>query len=198
MRDTYPLPRIDECIDSLGEANVFTTLDCKSCYWQIPMAAKDQDKTTFTCHKGTYRYKGMPFGLTNAPTTVQRTLDIALSAFKWKSCLVYLDDVIVFSQDLKSHFTHVEAILNTLSGTGITLKLSKFRFFTETVKYLGHVIRPGTLEVDEIATAALTKAKPPKTQTELRSFSGLCNFYRRFFPNYSHVVVPLNAFLKKG
>ena len=111
--------------------------------------------------------------------------DIAFSAFKWKSCLVYLDDVIVFSQDLKSHSTHVEAILETLSETGIKLKLVKCRFFTDTVKYLGYVIRPGTLEVDEVATAALTKAKPPKTQTELRSFLGLCNFYRRFVPNYS-------------
>ena len=198
VRDTYPLPRMDECIDSLGEANVFTTLDCNSGYWQIPVAAKDQDKTTFTCHEATYRYKRMPFGLTNAPATFQRTLDITLSAFKWKSCLVYLDDVIVFSRDLKSHFTHVEAILETLSETGITLKLAKCRFFTDTVKYLGHVIRPGTLEVDEVATAALTKAKPPKTQTELRSFLGLCNVYRRFVPNYSHVAAPLNAFLKKG
>ena len=176
---------MDECIHSLGEANVFTTLDCNLGYWQIPVAERDQDKTTFTCHEGTYRYKRMPFGLTNAPATFQRTLDIALSAFKWKSCLVYLDDVIVFSQDLKSHFTHVEAILETLSETAITPKLAKCRFFTDTVKYLGHFIRPGTLEVDEVATAALTKAKPPKTQTELRSFLGLCNFYRRFVPNYS-------------
>ena len=73
VRDTYPLPRMDECIDSLGEANVFTTLDCNSGYWQIPVAAKDQDKTTITCQEGTYRYKRMPFGLTNAPATFQRT-----------------------------------------------------------------------------------------------------------------------------
>ena len=94
-----PLPRMDECIDFQGEANVFTTLDCNSGYWQIPVAAKDQYKTPFTYHEGTYRYKRMPFGITNAPATFQRTLDIALSAFKWNSCLVYLDKVIVFSRD---------------------------------------------------------------------------------------------------
>ena len=162
------------------------------------MAAKDHDRTTFTGHADTYRYKRMHSGLRNAPATFQRTLDIALSAFKRESCLVYLDDVIVFSRDLKSHFTRVEAILKTLSEAGITLKLAKCRFFTHTVKYLGHVIPPGTLEVDEVATAALKKAKPPKTQTEPRSFLGLCNFYRRFVPNYLHVAAPLNAFLKKG
>ena len=195
VRDTYPLPRRDKCIDSLGESNIFTTLDCNAGYWQIPMAAKDQDNTTFTCHEGTYRYKRMPFGFTNARETFQRILDIAISAFRWKGGIVYLEDVIVFSRDLKSQFTQVEAILKTSGETGITLKLAKCRFFPDTVKYLGHAIRPGTLEVDEVATAALTKAKPPKTQTELRSFLGLCNVYRRFVPNYSHVAAPLNASL---
>ena len=71
VRDTYPLPRMDECIDSLGDASVFTTLDRNSGYWQIPVAPQDRDKTTFTCHAGTYRYKRMPFGLTNAPATFQ-------------------------------------------------------------------------------------------------------------------------------
>ena len=198
VRDKYPLPQMDECIDSLGEANVFTPLDCNSGYWQIPVAAKDQGTTTFTYNEGTYLPRQMPFGLTNAPSTFQRTRDIALSAFKWKSCLVYLNDFIVFSRDLRSHSTHVEAIFQTLRGTGITLKLAKFPFFTDAVKYLGHVIRPGTLAVDEVATAAVTKTKPPKTQKELCSFLGLCNVYRRFVPNYSHVATPLNAFLKEG
>ena len=76
----YPLPRMDECIDSQGEANVLKTLDCNSGYGQIPVAAKDQDKTTFTCHEGTCRYQRMSFGLKNAPETFQVTLDIALSA----------------------------------------------------------------------------------------------------------------------
>ena len=81
-RDTYPLPRLDECIDSLGDASVFKTLNCNSCYWQIPVAPQDRDKTTFTCHAGTYGYRRMPFGLTNAPAAFQRTLDIVLSPFK--------------------------------------------------------------------------------------------------------------------
>ena len=101
LRDTYPLPRMDECIQSLEYAPVFTTLDCNSGYWKIPVAPLDRDMTTFTCHAGTYRYRHIQFGLTNAPATYQRTLDILLSSFTWKNCLVYLDDVIIFSKDME-------------------------------------------------------------------------------------------------
>jgi hypothetical protein len=94
--DSYPLPRMDECIDSLGEAVIFTTLDCNSGYWQIPVHPADREKTTFTSHFGMYQYLRLPFGLRNALATFQRTLDIILSGIRWKTCLVYLDDVIVF------------------------------------------------------------------------------------------------------
>ncbi len=102
-RDSYPLLRMYECIDSLGDATVFTTLDCNSGYWQIPVATQDQDKTTFTSHFATYRFKRMPFGLKNAPATFQRAIDIILAGVKWQHCLVYLDDVIAFSKSMESH-----------------------------------------------------------------------------------------------
>ena len=198
IRDSYPLPRMDECIDSLGDATIFTTLDCNSGYWQIPVAPEDREKTAFVCHAGLYQYLRMPFGLTNAPATFQRTLDILLSSYKWRTCLVYLDDVIIFSKDVESHFKHVEEILTALQTAGVTLKLAKCDFFTDTVKYLGHVIRPGTLSVDDATKAALRKARYPRNQTELRSFLGLCNVYRRFIRDFAHTAAPLNALLKKG
>ena len=82
--DTYPLPRMDECIDSLEEAAIFTTLDCNSGYWQIPVDPADRDKTTFTSHYGIYRFIRLPFGLRNAPGAFQRAVDIILSEVKWK------------------------------------------------------------------------------------------------------------------
>ena len=93
--DAYPLPRIDGCLDSLGDAEIFTTLDCNAGYWQVPVAPEDRDKTTFTSYIRTFRYTRMTFGLRNAPATFQRALDIILSGVRWKSCLIYLDDVIV-------------------------------------------------------------------------------------------------------
>ena len=140
----------------------------------------------------------MPLGLTNAPATFQRTLDILLVSFKWRSCLVYLDDVIIYSNDYESHFDTVDMIMDTLLKAGISLKLSKCDWLTDKVKYLGHLIRPGTLEVDETATRTLKMAKHLRTQTELRAFLGLSNVYRRFVTRYSHVAAPLNTLLKKG
>eukprot|EP00171_Calliarthron_tuberculosum_P021997 IDg21997t1 len=102
-RDSYPLPRMDECIDSLGNARVFSTLDANWGYWQMQVGKKSVPLTAFTCHQGLFEFNRMPFGLTNAPATFQRALDIILAGYKWQTCLVYLDDVIVFSQNYEDH-----------------------------------------------------------------------------------------------
>ena len=141
--DSYPLPRMDECIDSLGDATIFTTLDCSSGYWQVEIDERDRDKTTFTSHGGLYRFVRMPFGLKNAPETFQRAVDIILSRVKWHHALVYLDDVIIYSHDVREHFNRVHEVLSVLKDAGISLKLTKCRFFESSVDYLGHVIRPG-------------------------------------------------------
>ena len=103
VRDSYPLQRMDEFIDSLGDATVFTTLDCNSRYWQVEITEEDLDKTTFASHSGLYRFLRMPFGLKNAPATFQRAVDIILSRVKWETALVYLDDVIVYSRTVTEH-----------------------------------------------------------------------------------------------
>eukprot|EP00171_Calliarthron_tuberculosum_P003874 IDg3874t1 len=114
IKDSYPLPRMDDCLDSLGSADFFTTLDCDSGYWQVRVSESDRHNTAFTSHAGTFQWKQMPFGLCNAPATFQRTLDILLAGFRWKTCLVYLDDVIIFSKNFDEHLQHVEDVLSTL------------------------------------------------------------------------------------
>ena len=198
VRDSYPLPRMDDCIDSLGHARVFTTLDAMCGYWQLPIRPGDMEKTSFTCHQGTFMYNRMPFGLCNAPATFQRALDIILAGYRWQTCLVYLDDVIVFSRNEEDHIRHVREVLTALRDAGVTLKLRKCEFFTTSVKYLGHIIRPGRLEIDLARTAALKQAHHPKDQSELRSFLGCCNVYRRFIRDYTKMAAPLYAKLKKG
>ena len=124
VKDSYPIPRMDECIDSLGDAKVFTTLDAYSGYWQVAIDEKDRAKTSFVCHSGQYQYVRMPFGLTNAPATFQRALDTILSPFKWKTCLVYIDDKVIFSNNVEEHIRHVNEVFTTLRQAGVTLTVS--------------------------------------------------------------------------
>ena len=147
LKDTYPLPRMDECIDSLGDAQYFTTLDAYSGYWQMRIRKEDRTKTAFVCHAGTFQCTRIPFGLTNAPACFQRALDLVLTKYKWKTCLVYLDDVIIYCNNLDDHIVHVNETLSTLADAGITLKVNKCHFFQKEVEYLGHMVKPGTLEI---------------------------------------------------
>jgi hypothetical protein len=189
---------MDECIDSLGDAVVFTTLDSNIGYWHIPVHSEGRDKTTFASHYGIYRFLQLPFGLWNAPATFQRAIDIILSEVKWKTCLVYLVDVIVFYFPRQAHLEHVNEALTLLGNSELSFRLKKCHLFSDTVDYLGHVIRPGRLGVAENNTTAMRTAPLPRTQTELRSFLGLCNVYRRFVPHLSTLAAPLNALLCKG
>ena len=195
-KDAYPLPRMDDCLDSLGDATYFTSLDCTAGYWQVPLRDEDKEKTAFTCHYGTFDYVTMPFGLTNAPATFQRALDIILSGLKWQVCLVYLDDVIIFSATAEQHLKDVDAVLTRLREAGVTLNLEKCKWFAHEVEYLGHVISPGRLHVHNKNTAALRDARFPTTKTQLKSFLGMCNVYRRFVQDFTRRARPLNELTK--
>jgi len=110
-KDSYPILQMEDCIDSLEDARIFSSLDCNTGYWQIPMAVNDIDKTAFTCHIDTYEYLKTAFGLTNTPATFQRARDIILSAMTWQTCLFYLDDVIVFSDTPENHVKALDEVL---------------------------------------------------------------------------------------
>ena len=198
VRDSYPLPRMEDCLDSLGEAAFFTTLDWNSVFWQIPAAVEDRATTAFNFHEVCFEFCRMTFGLCNAPATFQRTVYMLLSGYRLRTCLVYLDDIIMFSNTAEEHVDHVRFVLTVLKEAGFSLKLKKCKFFAKSVDYLGHAIRPGRLEVATKNTEAVKRFKEPTTQTELRSFLGFCNVYRRFVPNFARTAAPLNAFLRKG
>ena len=172
---------------------MFTSLDCTAGYWQVPFRKEDQEKTAFTPHCGTYHWLSMPFGLTNAPATFQRALDIILSGLKWQICLVYLDDVIIFSANAEQHVKGVDTVLHRLREAGVTLNLEKCTWFFDEVEDLGHIVRPGQLHVHIKNVDALKHAKFPTTKTKLKSFLGMCNVYRRFVKDFAKRGKPLNA-----
>ena len=130
VKDSYPLPRMDECIDNLGDAKIFKTLDDFWGYWQISLSERDKPKTSFLSHAGQFQYTRMPFGLTNAPETFQRALDVILNRFKWKSCLVCIEDIIIFSKTVDEHIDHVDEILGILRTSGVTLKTVSYTHLT--------------------------------------------------------------------
>jgi hypothetical protein len=114
-QDVYPLPRIDDTLDHLHGARLFTSLDLHSGYWQVPVAARDRDKTGFVTRQGLFRFVRMPFGLANAPSTFQRMMDAVLRGLTWQTCLVYLDDVIVFTKSgINRHVVELAAVLERL------------------------------------------------------------------------------------
>ena len=137
-------------------------------------------------------------GLTNAPGTFQRVADIILVRLKWKTYLVDLDDIIVFLEGFQSHKRHAAEIITLLQASGLPLKLRKCKFFSKTVDYLGHVVRPGRLAVAEKNTAAVKRATYPTTRTQMRSFLGMCNVYRRFVPNSAGGAAPLTQYTSKN
>ena len=128
ISDTYSLPQKEDCIDSLGEARLFKTLDALCGYWRVSIAERHRDKTTFTNHMGTFRYKQMPFGLRNATATFQRALDIIFSGVRWKNCLLYIENVVIFSKTEEEHFAQVSHVLTLLEEAGVRLKLKKCFF----------------------------------------------------------------------
>jgi transposase InsO family protein len=195
-KDCYALPRMDDCIDSLGDAKYFSTLDANAGYWQISVAKEDQDKTSFTSHRGLYSFKRLPFGLVTAPATFQRAVDVILSSVRFQCALTYLDDIIIYSSSFEQHLEDLKTVLSLLQKAGITLKLEKCSFCAEEVQYLGFVVGRKGLRVDESKLDAVKKSVPPKTKTQMRRFLGLTGVYRRFIENYAKVAAPLTRYLK--
>ena len=157
------------------------------------MADEDRDKTTFACHEGAYRYIYLYFGLSNAPATFQRAIDMILEELKLKSCLVYLDDIIVFLHSSGNHVERLREVFPALRGAGVSLKAKKCHMFQEDVAYLGHIVGQRELKVHDKDIHGLQEASPPRCKKDLRSFLRMCNVYRRFVRDNAHVERPLAA-----
>ena len=135
-RDHYPLPRTEDILDTLNGSQYFTTLDLRSGYWQVPVREEDKKKTAFVFSAGLYEYNVMPFGLTNAPATFQRLMDAVLAGLRWKSCLVYLDDIIIFSPDFATHIQRLDEVFARLRQHNLVLKPVKCEMLRKQVAYL--------------------------------------------------------------
>jgi len=197
-KDAYPLPRTQDCLDAVAGASIFSTLDITSAYNQVPVKKEDVQKTAFVTKKGLFEFTTMPFGLCNAPATFQRLMEICLRGLAWVICLIYLDDCIVYARDFLDHLARLKLVFQRIRLAGLKLKPSKCHLLKSKVTFLGHVVSEEGVLPNPQNTEKVMKWPVPKTVTEVRSFLGLVNYYRRFVRGHSEIVRPLVNLVKKN
>ena len=193
IKDAQTLPRIEESLDSLCGAVIFTSLDLKSSYWQVELDKDSIPYTAFTIGPlGFYECLRMPFGLTNAPAMFQRLMENCLGDLHLNWCIIYLDDIIIYSKTPEEHVERLEAIFKKLSSAGLKLKPSKCEFFKSQITYLGHIVSYEGIAADPKKIKAIQLWPRSETVTQVRKFTGLTNYYRKFIHNYVKIAKPLH------
>jgi len=196
-KDRHPLPLIREALDRLGGAKYFTKLDIKDAYHNIRIREGDEWKTTFSTKLGTDEYLVMPFGLCNALAAFQRWINEVLMEHIDMCCIVYLDDVLLYSNNLQQHRKDVRNILEAIRKSGMKVKPSKCKFHQRETEYLGFIIGQEGVKTDPVKTQAIWDWTTPKKIKEIKCFLRFCNFYRRFIEGFSRPARLLSARTKK-
>lgn len=196
--DKYPIPNITEVLDKLGRCNYFSTIDLASGFHQIEVNPRDIRKTAFTVEHGKYEFLKMPFGLKNAPSTFQRVMDNVLRDLIGKVCLVYMDDIIVYSTSYQEHLINLRKVFDALRKYNLKIQLDKSEFLCKEVAFLGHLVTADGVKPNPDKVVAIKNWPIPKTETELRGFLGTLGYYRRFIKDFAKIVKPLTTQLRKG
>lgn len=197
VKNKYPMPRIDDTLDQLSGATVFTSLDLTSGYHQIRISDADAPKTAFRTPFGLYQWKVLPFGLTNAPATFQAAMNHIFGPMLNKFVLVYIDDILIYSKTPEEHQDHLRQVLQVLRDHKLYAKLEKCTFARPEVNYLGHIVSAEGVKVDPRKTAAVVEWPRPRSLTEVRSFLGLATYFRKFIRDFAKLAQPLHWLTRK-
>ena len=196
IKDAYAIPRIDDTLHLLAGSKYFSTLDLKSGYWQVELKEDDKAKTAFQAGPlGFFECNRMPFGLCNAPATFQRLMERCMGDLNLQDCLIYLDDIIIFSATFEEHLERLQAVFERLEKHNLKLKPSKCHLFKERVVYLGHVVSEAGIQADPEKIEAVKNWPIPQNTKDVRKFLGFTGYYRRFIKGYASIARPLNDLL---
>jgi hypothetical protein len=188
-------------LDRLNGSVVFSKLDLRNAYHRIRIREGDEWKTAFRTRYGHFEYLVMPFGLTNAPATFQAYINRALRGLVDVFCIVYLDDILIFSRSEKEHYEHLEAVIERLHRAELYANPKKCEFFKPELEYLGFLVNKQGVRMDPARIQTISEWPRPQTYRDIQVFLGFCNFYRRFIYGFSGIARPLQRLLqglKKG
>ena len=200
IQDRHPLPRVDDTLQSLGGNHWFSLLDQGKAYHQGFVQEKSRHLTAFITPWGLYEWVRIPFGLTNAPGEFQRYMEQCLEGIRDEFCIPYLDDLLVFSPDFKSHIRHLSTVLERLRSKGLKLKPTKCDLFKNQIKYLGHIVSKQGYCMDTSNFKAIYQLRDSKPTTvgDIRRIIGFLNYYRKYIRNFSQIAKPLFQLLQQG
>jgi hypothetical protein len=198
VTDSYPLPRIDDLLLRLSKARYFTKLDLTGAYNQLRIRPGDEWKTAFRCRHGHYQYRVMEYGLKNAPARFQRMLNKINEDLLDKSVVVYIDDILIYSETVEEHIQHVREVLSRLRANQLYAKLAKSTFHASEVEYLGFLVSADHISMDHGRVKTVLDWKEPANLKEMQSFLGFANFYRRFIKGFSRIALPLTELTKQS
>src|SRR6218665_1556158 len=197
-KDAYPLPPISESLDALSGAKWFSTFDLRAGYHQVAVHPADCHKTAFVTRRGSFHFRVLPFGMCNSPATFSRMMNLVMAGLSFEICLIYLDDIIIFSEDLETHFDRLEIVLQRLQDANLKLKPSKCKLLQRQVLFLGHLVSEHGVTTDPAKVQAVEEWPTPNRVKDVRAFLGLSSYYRRFVPNFAHIARPLHSLTRKG
>lgn len=195
--DKFPIPNIDELLDQLKNAKYFSALDLASGFHQIELDEQSIEKTAFATDEGHYEFLRMPFGLKNAPSTFQRFMNRVLKPIINKICIVYMDDILIFSETPEKHLADIQTVLQLLEKENLKIQLDKSYFFQTEIVFLGHKISEKGIEPNPEKIEVVKNFPLPKSVKEIKSYLGMIGYYRKFIPNFSKLTKPMTKYLKK-
>ena len=196
VKDTYPLPNMEDNLSRLSSSTIFSALDASGAYHVIPLAKEDREKTAFATPFGLWQFKTMPFGLCNGGSTYSRLAAMVLHGIPWSMAMAYIDDILVHARDFDQHLVALDRVFQAHIKAGLKLTPGKCKLFQFETEYLGHWVSKDGIQPLKSHTKVIAEWPVPKTRAALRTFLGKINYYRRFIRHFAHVAKPLTDWMK--